>query len=126
LADRATLFHFDEIHTRREVAIRRGEVTSVRIGKIVVRRFFCSLALALVTTLFGVEAFMWSVHDSSGWLRGIEIAGLPVAALAGTVSFFDSNLVYWAAIVAGVLLWWWLFDVLLSATSKNPRPRGCP
>jgi hypothetical protein len=99
------------------------EATTVRSRKIDSRRFCFSLVLALVVTLCGVEAFMRSIHDSSTWLRVVEVAGLPLAALANTVKFFRSNFVYWASIFAGGFLWWYLLYVVLTGISKNSGPQ---
>jgi hypothetical protein len=64
-----------------------------------------AVGAASIITLGGVWAYMANIHGQSGILKAAVIVAMPVASIASRVNFFESNIVYWVTIVAGVLLW---------------------
>jgi hypothetical protein len=91
----------------------------VPVSKTKIVRSLWSLGVAALITFLGVWAFSASIHDHSQFLLVAQVLALPIAALASTVDFLDSNLVYWASIVVGVLFWWFLIYVVMAVAGRR-------
>jgi len=71
-------------------------------------RLLTALAVGTAVSMAGVWAYMAHIHGQELWSVPILAVSMPFAALASVWSFFDSNVVYWASIAAGFVLWSWI------------------
>ena len=61
--------------------------------------------LAALVTGTGTWAFMVSIHDPATYLKITIAIAFPVASLLSRFDFFRSDLIYWALLFVGVVLW---------------------
>ena len=68
-------------------------------------RLLLALVVGAAITFVGGWAYMAHIHDQAEWQLAAVVISMPFAALANVWNFFHSNVVYWASIVGGFILW---------------------